>query len=281
MKIIHAVKEMQNIAGLWQREGKSVGFVPTMGALHKGHLSLLRKARAENERVALSIFVNPAQFGPGEDYLRYPRPLQRDTNMAKSAGVDIVFNPKAGELYPEFFSTWVEAPALAKGLCGPFRPGHFRGVATIVAKLFNIVRPGRAYFGMKDYQQLKIIERMTSDLNFPVKIVPCPTVRESDGLAMSSRNAYLSQAQRATAAKIFETLQSGRSLIESNKLKSPENLISLLRRRLQNSGIRKIDYVAVAHPETLDDLKSLKKPLVIVIAVWIGKTRLIDNICLK
>ena len=204
---------MQALADGWRAKRLSVGFVPTMGALHAGHLSLLRRARRENKVLVASVFVNPTQFGPKEDLSRYPRPFKKDAALCRAAGVDVLFHPSPGGLYPPGFGAWVDVPALSATLCGPFRPGHFRGVATVVAKLFNLARPTRAYFGMKDFQQLAVIKRMAKDLDLPVRVVPCPTVREADGLAMSSRNAYLSPAERAAAARVPAALRAAAQVL--------------------------------------------------------------------
>src|SRR5690242_17502445 len=202
MKVIHSISEMQAAAGRWRRHGQSVGFVPTMGALHEGHLSLVRRAREENDIVVVSIFVNPLQFGPRDDYQRYPRTLKRDEALLKEERADVLFIPEAREMYRPGFSTSIDVTSLTQTLCGPFRPGHFRGVATVVAKLLQIVQPSRAYFGEKDYQQVRVIDRMVQDLDIPVRIVACPTVREPDGLAASSRNRYLSAREREEAVKL-------------------------------------------------------------------------------
>jgi pantoate--beta-alanine ligase len=213
---------MRQIAGRVKKSGKTIGLVPTMGALHEGHLSLVKKALSQNNVTIVSIFVNPAQFGPKEDYLRYPRPLAKDSALCRRAGVDYIFAPKVKQMYPEGYSTYVKAEGISDILCGNFRPGHFRGVATVVAKLFNITAPDRAYFGQKDYQQLKVIERMANDLNFPVAIVPCHIFREPDGLAMSSRNSYLSRKERLASSEINKALQHAAYLVKYNKLKNRE-----------------------------------------------------------
>jgi pantoate--beta-alanine ligase len=242
----------------------------------------MRRARQECDLVVVSLFVNPIQFGPQEDFHSYPRDEKRDAEMAKEEGVDVLFIPSVSEIYPEGYSTYVEVQKLTEGLCGKFRPGHFRGVTTVVLKLFNIVNPHKAYFGEKDYQQLKVIEKMVKDLNMDVEIVPCPTVREAGGLAMSSRNSYLSEEERKAAAVIYRALLEAKRLYESgerdaNKLESRVKEI-LMSEKL----VRKIDYVEVVHPETLEELEMVGEDgAVLAVAVWIGKARLIDNIKLK
>src|SRR5437773_3227213 len=224
MKIIHSVIDMKSATHHHMQGRQSVGFVPTMGALHEGHRALIRRARRENDRVVVSIFVNPVQFGPKEDFKRYPRTLSQDLALLKKEKVDIVFVPPAAQMFPPGFSTVVEVPVLAVSLCGPFRPGHFRGVATVVAKLLEIMRPTRAYFGEKDYQQCRVIDRMVQDLQMPVRIVACPTVREPDGLACSSRNRNLSARERDEAVKLYQTLYLGRELIEQKIMRDSRQL---------------------------------------------------------
>ncbi|GBD14475.1 Pantothenate synthetase [bacterium HR25] len=255
-----------------------VGFVPTMGYLHEGHLVLVRRARAENEHVVASIFVNPTQFGPGEDYERYPRDEARDLAMLEAEGVDVVFMPTPQEMYPEGYSTWVEVYGpLTERLEGASRPGHFRGVATVVAKLFNIVQPQRAYFGEKDAQQLRVIRKMVADLDMPIEIVPVATVREADGLAMSSRNSYLSAEERRQALALSRALELARRLVRDEGMRDA----SLLRRRLEeflrsSPGIS-LDYVSVSHPDTLQELERIEGPALVLLAARVGPARLIDN----
>jgi pantoate--beta-alanine ligase len=278
MKIIRSVAEMQSYGLRMARQGNAVGFVPTMGALHEGHLSLVRRARDENDVVVVSIFVNPIQFGPREDLKRYPRTLPKDQAALEKAHVDILFAPTANEMYPEGFSTTVDVPSLEKSLCAPFRPGHFQGVATVVAKLFGIVQPVRAYFGEKDYQQLRVLARMASDLNLPVKVVACPTVREADGLAASSRNRYLSKAEREEAVKLYQALYLGRELIEQKIMLDPKRLANRLMQVLKTIPKGKVDYISVVDPLTLEPMKKIHRPVLLAGAVWVGKTRLIDNV---
>jgi len=250
--------------------------VPTMGCFHEGHLSLMRRAREENGFVVVSLFVNPTQFGPSEDFREYPRDLDCDARLAEEVGVDLIFNPSVEEMYPEGYQTCVEVGKLSEGLCGASRPGHFRGVATVVLKLFNIVRPDRAYFGRKDYQQLKVIERMVRDLNLPVEIVGMPIVREPDGLAMSSRNAYLSPEEREAALALSKSLSYAQGLLGKG-IVSGEELRRRVEEFIQRETLARIDYVAVVDPETLDRLAEVKDEAVLALAVRIGGTRLIDN----
>jgi len=272
---------MQKVADRLREEGKSIGFVPTMGALHEGHFSLMERARRENEILVISIFVNPTQFGPGEDYRRYPRPFEKDRMLARRAGVDIIFYPSVSEMYDEGYSTYVEVEGLSNKLCGLFRPGHFRGVASVVCKLFNIVKPDAAYFGQKDYQQLRIIKKMVEDLNMEIEIRECSTVREPDGLAMSSRNSYLSPQERKEALSLYRALKYGKDLIGSGKPipKVVSEMEKIIRKQLHS----KIDYIKIVDPETLGEVKTVTpgRKILIALAVWIGKTRLIDNMLVK
>ncbi len=281
MKIIRSPQEMQSIASKIKRNGKKIGLVPTMGALHEGHLSLIKRALKENNVVVVSIFVNPKQFGPKEDYLLYPRPFEKDIKACKKIGADYVFSPTAVEMYPKSHLTFVNVDKLSEVLCGKSRPGHFRGVATIVAKLFNIIQPDKAYLGIKDYQQLKIIEQMARDLNFPVKIVPCPIIREKSGLALSSRNQYLSISQHNDSSMIYQSLQSARDLIKSKKVKSIEKITEILKKSILKIRNSKVDYINAINAENIEPLDLIKLPMVIAVAVWVGKTRLIDNIVIE
>ncbi|MGE5557735.1 MAG: pantoate--beta-alanine ligase [Bacillota bacterium] len=264
----------------WKKAGKSVGFVPTMGCLHDGHMSLIRKAREENDYAVVSIFVNPTQFGPGEDFQKYPRDLERDSEMCRAVGVDLLFAPPAGEMYPEPGLTHVDVDKISSGLCGDFRPGHFRGVATVVCKLFNIVRADRAYFGEKDAQQLRVIRRMVRDLNIPVEIIGLPTVREKDGLAMSSRNTYLSGAERQAALVLVNSLRRAEELIRNGE-RAADKIAGAIREIIQREPLAALDYVAVVESETLAPLEELAGEVLVALAVRIGKTRLIDNMAFK
>ncbi len=281
MKIISNIEKMNQYAQSLTRKGFKIGFVPTMGALHEGHISLVRLAKKYSEKVIVSIFVNPIQFGPKEDYKRYPRTFENDCKLLKKENVDAVFYPSPNDMFPEGFSTYVEVDAgkskgLDKKLCGISRPGHFRGVTTVVAKLFNIINPDIAVFGAKDFQQQLIIKKMVKDLNYKVKIITAPTYRERDGLAMSSRNSYLSSSQRHQATALYKSLLLAKRMILSNE-KSPKKIISIMKKFIEaNIGI-KIDYISVVDPNTLEDVKEIKRPVLIAIAAFLGKTRLIDN----
>lgn len=279
-RVIARRAQMTALAASWRKKGESTGFVPTMGALHEGHAALIRRARRENDRVVVSVFVNPAQFGPKEDFSRYPRSFAADSKLCAACGADAVYHPSPDEVYPEGFATSVEVRGLSELLCGRFRPGHFRGVATVVLKLLETVRPDRAYFGEKDFQQLVIIRRMVQDLGLPVSIVGCPTVREKDGLALSSRNAYLKPSERAAAPDIYATLKLGSELATARRAGlRPARLISRLRREILRriKGVQ-IDYISLVDSATLEDAKALEGNLRLLAAVWIGKTRLIDNV---
>ncbi|HAX62355.1 MAG TPA: pantoate--beta-alanine ligase [Elusimicrobia bacterium] len=277
MRIFTNPAKLQNYIKNIKLKDKTVGFVPTMGALHQGHISLIRRARKENDIVAVSIFVNPSQFGPNEDLKKYPRPFEKDVKSCKSEGADVIFAPPPKDMYPENYLTYITVEKLSALMCGKFRHGHFRGVATIVAKLFNIVQPDRAYFGLKDFQQSVIIKKMVTDLNFPVKIIVCPLVREKDGLALSSRNVYLSCEERKRALSLSRSLQNAKNLIEYKNVKSAKKIISEMKKMiLPNTD--KIDYIEIRDAETLEEIKYIKKKVVIAVAVFVGKTRLIDNI---
>lgn len=281
MKIITSAKEMQSIALRRQIQGRSIGFVPTMGALHEGHLSLVRRARKENDTVVVSIYVNPLQFGPKEDFKHYPRSLAEDKKLLLAEGVDFLFAPSEKEMVPEGYCTIIDVPRPAAPLDGPFRPGHYQGVATVVAKLFQIAQPTRAYFGQKDYQQVIVIMQMVRDLQIPVRIVVCPTLREADGLAMSSRNRYLSKKEREEAVKLYQTLFLGREIVELRAMKKPQQLLSRLRGVIQTIPSVKIDYIELVDPVTLAPLKKVQRPALLAAAIRIGQTRLIDNVLIS
>lgn len=280
MKLVSKIKDVKRYLRQAELKHKSIGFVPTMGALHKGHISLIKRAVRENDFVAVSIFVNPIQFGKGEDFKRYPRVLKKDCSLCRIEGVDIVFNPDIKELYPPGYKTYVDVACLSDELCGKFRPGHFKGVATVVTKFFNIVRPQRAYFGQKDAQQVFIIKKLARDLNFPVEIRVLPTVRESDGLALSSRNVYLTRKQREDAAVLFQSLNLARKLAE-NGLKDAAGIISRMKQMIGSKAGAKIDYITIVDLENLRPIRKVKGACLAALAVWFGKTRLIDNIILK
>ncbi|NTW65394.1 MAG: pantoate--beta-alanine ligase [Nitrospirae bacterium] len=277
MQIITSITSMRSLAGSLRQEGKRIGFVPTMGFLHEGHLSLMRAARQENDIVVASIFVNPAQFGPKEDLARYPRDAEGDRKKCESVGVDIIFTPSAEEMYPEKPGVFVTVEGLSDILEGAIRPAHFRGVATVVAKLFHIVQPHRAYFGRKDYQQCAVIKRMTKGLDLDVEVEVLPTMRESDGLAMSSRNSYLDAAQRKKAACLFRALTAAEELVWSG-VREPERVKQRMRAVIaQEEGVE-IDYVEAADADDLSPLATIKGSIVLLVAVRIGATRLIDNL---
>lgn len=280
MKIIKSIRQMQSWAEQRRGRGKTIGFVPTMGALHEGHHSLMRAARRRCDAVVVSIFVNPAQFGPNEDYARYPRDAKGDAALCRLEKVDILFMPTAEAIYPEGHQTTISVKPLGDGLEGAFRPNHFSGVAAVVAKLFQIVKPQMAFFGQKDYQQTVVIRRLVQDLHFPVKIIVCPTVREKDGLAMSSRNRYLSSEGRRAARILFKAMQLGRDQIREGK-RNAAAVRNEMTRWIRQEPLAKIDYVAITHPETLEEVLHIKGPVVLLLAVRIGKTRLIDNLLLK
>jgi pantoate--beta-alanine ligase len=277
MQVIGPISE---IRALRQKLSGAVGFVPTMGYLHEGHLALVKQARIENSTVIVSIYVNPTQFGPREDFGAYPRDLNRDLELLRGEGVDIVFVPSDDEMYPPEFSSWVDVEKVTERLEGASRPGHFRGVATVVAKLFNIVRPSRAYFGQKDAQQVIVIKRMVADLNMGIEVVVVPTLRESDGLAMSSRNIYLSPRERQAATILFKVLTLARQLREGGE-KGAEEIRRQMTSLIQKEPLAQIDYVSIADAETLEELSLLDRPALASLAVRIGKTRLIDNMALE
>ncbi|MEK7369420.1 MAG: pantoate--beta-alanine ligase [Planctomycetota bacterium] len=280
LEVIEKTEDMRNRVGLVKAQGQTIGFVPTMGALHDGHLSLIRRARAENDSVILSIFVNPIQFDRNDDFLNYPRQLERDLDMESGEDVDVVFAPGAADIYPEGYSTYVEVvSSLTRGLCGASRPGHFGGVATVVTKLFNIVRPDRAYFGQKDLQQVAVIKKLVKDLEMDVDVVVMPTVRDADGLATSSRNRRLTNKERQTALSIYKALERARELSISGE-KSTKVFVKEMRDVLKKAGIIRIDYVSVVDPETLEGLDQAYPGAVAAIAAWVGSTRLIDNTAL-
>ncbi len=281
MKIIKTVSQMKKLSLNWIRQGKSVGFIPTMGALHKGHLSLIRQSRKENDLSVLSVFVNPVQFGQGEDYKKYPRCLQRDKQSAAKEGVEIFFAPSVEEMYPRRYLTFINVENLSSVLCGKSRAGHFKGVCTVVNKLFTIIRPTRAYFGQKDYQQLKIIERMTNDLNLNVEIVMLPIVREENGLAVSSRNNYLSGEERRQAPVLFKALKKAEGMIRVKKETDSAYIINQMEKTIRTKYKAKIDYIKICEPENLKEVKKIRDEVLVVLAVWIGKTRLIDNFLIK
>lgn len=279
MKLIRSIRKIREELKRERKRGRKIGFVPTMGYLHEGHLSLIRRAREYTDLVVVSIFVNPTQFGPKEDYREYPRNLKKDLSLCKDEGVDYIFAPNVKSMYPKKYATFVSVEGLTENLCGRFRPGHFRGVTTVVSKLFNIVKPDVAYFGQKDAQQAIVIKRMTEDLNTDIAIKVMPIVREKDGLAMSSRNVYLSSDERKRAATIYRSLQEAKDLIKLGE-RDTRGIISEMRKMLASVSA-KIDYISIVDPKTLKDIKTIKGKVLIALAVWIGNTRLIDNIVVR
>ena len=278
MQVIATVAEMEAERG---RVKGRVGLVPTMGALHEGHLSLVRTARSECDRVFVSVYVNPTQFGPQEDFAAYPRDLDRDLRLLEAEGADVVFAPTAEEIYPPGFGDWVEVRGpLSERLEGAFRPGHFRGVTTVVARLFRIVRPQRAYFGEKDAQQLRVVRRMAEEQRLPVKVVGLPTVREPDGLAMSSRNAYLSAEERRAALVLPRALQLACRMVEEQGVRDAAAVRRAAEELIEGEPLARIDYVAVTDGETLEELSEIDRPALILAAARVGATRLIDNVAL-
>jgi pantoate--beta-alanine ligase len=276
MKIVRSVPAMKEWSRAQIAQGRAIGFVPTMGYLHEGHLSLVRRARLENQCVVASIFVNPTQFGRNEDLSTYPRDFESDSNKCSHAGVDALFVPEADDIYGPHFQTYVEVEKVSAPLCGSSRPGHFRGVATVVLKLFNIVCPTSAYFGAKDYQQFQVIRTMVRDLDLDVRVVGCPTVRESDGLAMSSRNSYLSSREREQAICLYHALQTAGELFATGE-RDARKYIEAMHGCISEEPDAKEDYISLVHPETLEDLKQVDDQCLAVLAVRVGKTRLIDN----
>ena len=279
VKIISTIEEMRNAADSWRRGGRRIAFVPTMGFLHDGHLSLMRIARKAADILVASIFVNPSQFGPDEDFETYPRNLQRDLDLCGKENVDLVFTPTADDLYPEGYETYIRLERLSNHLCGLSRPVFFTGVATVVIKLFNIIRPHVAVFGEKDYQQLLIIKRVALDLNTGIDILGAPIVREHDGLAMSSRNAYLTSAQRPAALTLFRSLLLAKKMVAQGK-REVVQILGEARRLIDIQPETDIDYLTICDPLTLADLERVDQPALMALAVRVGKTRLIDNMML-
>ncbi|MBE3553186.1 MAG: pantoate--beta-alanine ligase [Kyrpidia tusciae] len=279
MKVAESVSEVRAWVNQRRGEGRTIGLVPTMGFLHDGHLSLVKRAKAAGHAVVMSIFVNPLQFGPGEDYDRYPRDLARDRALAERTGVDLLFTPSVREMYPRALQVTLRVGDLANRLCGLSRPGHFDGVATVVAKLFHIVEPDEAFFGEKDYQQLRIIQTMAEDLNLPVKVIGCPTVREADGLAMSSRNRYLSPEERRSAAVLSRALFDAARRCREGTTRAGE-LVQSVTQQLSSAGLE-VEYVSAVREEDLGQVDQIDEPCRLLAAVRVGDTRLIDNVALE
>lgn len=277
MKLVKTISEVKDIVKEWKKEGLSIGFVPTMGYLHEGHGSLITKARENNDRVVVSIFVNPMQFGENEDLDSYPRDIDKDSAYVEELGGDLIFNPEPSEMYNDGFCSYVDMSVLTEELCGISRPVHFRGVCTVVNKLFNIVQPDRAYFGQKDAQQLAIIKRMVKDLNMNLEIIGCPIVREEDGLAKSSRNTYLNAEERKAALVLNKSLKLGKELLDSG-CRDANEVRKVIIENIEKEPLAKIDYVKVVDGLTMQQVDKIEKEVLVAIAVYIGKTRLIDNI---
>ena len=280
MKVYKTIEDMRAASRAARHEDKRLGFVPTMGALHEGHLSLVRAAKAQSDLVAVSIFVNPTQFGPREDLAQYPRPFERDCELLKKEGVDFLFAPSAEDMYPKGSVTWVEVEGLSQKLCGQSRPGHFRGVTTVVSKLFHVIEPDLAFFGQKDAAQAAIIRRMVRDLNFPVEIVVCPIVREPDGLAMSSRNAYLSPQERKSALVLSRALTEIQSRFERGE-HTAARLIDAGKQVLAREPGARLDYLEIVGPDTLEPVEEATNTVLVAVAAFVGNTRIIDNILLS
>ena len=276
MKIVKTVNEIKEQIAKWRREGLTVGLVPTMGYLHEGHASLIAASVRDNDRTVVSVFVNPIQFAPNEDLASYPRDINHDSALCEEYGADIIFNPEPSEMYPQGFSTFVDMDVLTKELCGITRPMHFRGVCTVVSKLFNIVTPDRAYFGEKDAQQLAVIRHMVRDLNMNLEIIGCPIVREEDGLAKSSRNTYLSTEEHKAALVLSKAIFRGKKMAEDGE-RDAEKITSAMKELISSEPLAKIDYVKIVDSETMQQVGKIEKPILCAIAVYIGKTRLIDN----
>jgi pantoate--beta-alanine ligase len=278
MKIESTVNAVRTQVKEWKKQGLTVGLVPTMGYLHEGHASLIKAARANNDKVVVSIFVNPMQFGPKEDLASYPRDLDKDSALCESLGVDIIFHPEPEEMYHDGFSSFVDMTVLTQELCGLSRPVHFRGVCTVVNKLFNIVQPDRAYFGQKDAQQLAVIRHMVDDLNMDIEIVGCPIIREDDGLAKSSRNTYLSAEERKAALILSKSIKLGQEMVEKGETDTTK-VVEAMKELISTEPLAKIDYVKAVDGLTMQQISKVQKPMLVAIAVYIGKTRLIDNFC--
>ncbi|MCM1990317.1 pantoate--beta-alanine ligase [Oceanirhabdus seepicola] len=280
MESFSSINDIKNKISQWKSEGYSIGFVPTMGYLHDGHTSLIQRANNENDKVIVSIFVNPTQFGPNEDLDNYPRDLKRDTELCAENGADAIFNPSAREMYGDNPYAYVDINQLSSELCGTSRPGHFRGVCTVVLKLFNIMTPDRAYFGEKDAQQLAIIKKMVLDLNMPVQVIGCPIVREADGLAKSSRNTYLSSEHRKAAVVLSQSLALAKTSLKNGE-RDAEKILAIIGEKISSEPLAKVDYIQVVDLKSLKTVKSIKDDILVAIAVHFDKTRLIDNFSFK
>ena len=280
MKVVSTIEDVRAQVKAWKKEGCTIGYVPTMGYLHEGHASLMERARKENDKVVVSIFVNPMQFGPTEDLASYPRDLEKDSILCEKMGVDLIFHPEPEEMYHEGFSSFVDMTVLTEELCGLSRPVHFRGVCTVVCKFFHIVTPDRAYFGQKDAQQLAVIRHMVDDLSMDIEIVGCLIVREEDGLAKSSRNTYLSAEERKAALILSKSIALGKKMAEDGE-KDTTTIVNTMTKLIETEPLAKIDYVKAVDGLTMQQIKEVKKPMLVAIAVYVGKTRLIDNFILE
>jgi len=276
MRTIYKIQETREQIKAWKKRGYSIGFVPTMGALHEGHQSLIKKSLGENDKTIVSIFINPMQFAPSEDLSNYPRDLKADAELCEKMGVDLIFNPNADEMYTSAFATFVDVDGATKELCGKSRPAHFRGVCTVVNKLFNIIMPDRAYFGQKDAQQLAVISRMARDLDMDVEIIRCPIVRESDGLAKSSRNTYLSPEERVAARILSKAIFEGERLVMKGE-RIPEKVISIMKGIIKTEPLASVDYIEIVARNSIEKINIIQGSVLVAIAIFIGKTRLIDN----
>lgn len=276
IKVVHTIKEVRETVKEWRKEGLSVGFVPTMGFLHEGHKSLIDKAVEQNDRVVVSVFVNPMQFGPTEDLDKYPRDLAADTRLCEAAGANLIFNPEPSEMYDEGFCSFVDMNGPTAELCGKSRPTHFRGVCTVVNKLFNIVQPDRSYFGQKDAQQLSVIRRMVKDLNIPVEVVPCPIIREADGLAKSSRNTYLNPEERQAALILSRAIKVGQHCVELGE-RDTHKVVEAMKALIETEPLARIDYVEAVDLDSVQKVDKVEGEVLFAMAVYVGKTRLIDN----
>jgi pantoate--beta-alanine ligase len=280
MKVIERIEEMRRWSDAERRQGQRIAFVPTMGFLHQGHLALVREARKHGDRRVVSIFVNPSQFSPQEDFSAYPRDFQRDRALLENEAVDVIFHPAVADMYPQGYQSRIQVEELSARLCGAFRPGHFQGVATVVAKLFNIVQPHAAIFGCKDYQQLQVIRRMAQDLSFAVDIIGHFTVREPDGLAMSSRNAYLNPAERRAALCLSRSLRRAECLVKAGERRAAV-ILERVRSEVAAEPLARLEYASLSDPESLVEIEELGETALLALAVWIGKARLIDNVMLE
>lgn len=280
VKIVSTIADIKAQIKEWQQAGFKIGLVPTMGYLHEGHKSLMEKARLDNDRIIVSIFVNPIQFGPNEDLTTYPRDIKRDQQICSQANVDLIFHPQANEMYGTTFATFVDMTGLTETLCGSKRPGHFRGVCTVVNKLFNIIEPHNAYFGQKDAQQLAIIKKMVNDLNINVQVIGCPIVRDADGLAKSSRNSYLNPVERKAALCLYKAIKYGQQCLEHGERNSKKIELAM-QQIICQEPLASIDYITIVDAETLQPVEEINKLIVCALAVYIGKTRLIDNFTFK